>query len=514
MALLEQLVDRVSATLWNLHPQWAVAVGKHEYDGQVPDLSAGAIEAGLERLGRLREQLAGLVGLTFEQEVDRAVLMGVIDRERFEGETTRRWRRDPAWYLEPLDVSVYLERDYAPGGLRLERAAALLGEAGGLLARGRENLVGELPRPWVEHAAAQARRLARRLVAQAEWAPAARSAPAEAARLREAAGCAAGELAGWAAWLETERLPAAVEDFALGPERLEEWLRAAEGLEWTAGDMAAAGVAALEEDREALAAFTTWLQGQGRLGAAAAASGPVAALGKAVEEARRFVRDGGLASFADSEGLLVATGSRPEVGEAGWLQPPGPYDDPATRPALYLGSGGGDWGPGALDDLAVALAYPGRLLAALHGAGAAGEARRRFPSRAFLEGWALHAGDLMAEAGYGERRPHWRTAALQRAIREACRLVGVARLHGGSMSLGDAAALFSAEAGLDAIAARVEALRCAADPGCASAGLGRAVFRRLRPRWGGRPGEPSASFHDWLLSASAVPLGLLDRLMP
>ncbi|MBS1195835.1 MAG: hypothetical protein H6R33_555, partial [Actinobacteria bacterium] len=56
---LGQLADRISAAIWNLHPQWAVAVGRHEYDGQVPDLSAGAIEAGLDRLGRLREQLAG-----------------------------------------------------------------------------------------------------------------------------------------------------------------------------------------------------------------------------------------------------------------------------------------------------------------------------------------------------------------------------------------------------------------------------------------------------------------------
>jgi uncharacterized protein (DUF885 family) len=120
----------------------------------------------------------------------------------------------------------------------------------------------------------------------------------------------------------------------------------------------------------------------------------------------------------------------------------------------------------------------------------------------------------MAEAGYWGRRPHWRSAALQRALLEDCRLVGVARLHGGQMTLSDAAALFSAEAGLDAIAARVEALRCAVDPGWASAGLGRAVFRRLRPRWGGRPGEPSAGFHDRLLSTSALPVGLLDRLLP
>ena len=137
---LEQLADRVSAALWGLHPVWAVEAGKHQYDGQVPDLSAGTIEASLERLGRLRAQLDELTGLAVDEQWEREVLLGVVARERFDLERAVRWRRDPAWYLEPLDVSVYPERDYAPGGLRLERAAALLGEAGGLLTQGRDRV--------------------------------------------------------------------------------------------------------------------------------------------------------------------------------------------------------------------------------------------------------------------------------------------------------------------------------------------------------------------------------------
>ncbi len=511
--ILEQLADRVSAAIWNLHPGWAVAAGKHQYDGQVPDLSAGAIEGGLERLGSLRRQLDGLDGLTPQQEGEREVLGGVVDRERFEGETALRWQRDPGWYLEALDVSVYLERDYAPAGLRLERAAAVLGEAGALLGTARANLSPALPVAWVEAAVGRARRQASGLAAQVESSAAARAAPQEAAWVRETAGLAASELEGFAAWLDAERRPASVEEFALGSQRLEEWLLAAEGLGWTAGEAATAGAAALEEDREALAACTSRREGP-RPPEAAAAPGPLAALRKAVEEAHRFARDKGLCSLDGHEELVVASGSRPEAGEAGWLQSPGPYDDPATRPVLYLGSGGGEPGPSARDDLAVSLACPGRLPAALHAAGAAGEARRRFPSRGFLDGWALYAGDLMAEAGFWAEYPHRRLAALQRAIREDCRLIGVARLHGGGMAPGDAAALFSAEAGTDAAGARVEALRCAADPGCASAGLGRAVFRRLRRRWGGPAGEPPAGFHHRLLSASAWPLGLVDRLLP
>lgn len=521
MALLEQSADRIAAALWNLHPQWAVALGKHEYDGQVPDLSAPAVEAGLERLGRLGDQVAGLKGLTSDEELDREVLQGAVDRERFDGEASRRWRRDPGWYLGPLDVSVYLERDYAPAGLRLEQAAAVLGEAGGLLAAARSNLDEAIPGVWVERAMGAARRRAAGLPVQVEASAACRVAPEEGAWLREMAESASGELEAYAAWLEAERLPEAPGDFALGKERLAEWLRVGEGLDWSAGDLAAAGAACLEEDETDLAAFSSRLEAEpssagswsGSRAEVAPVADPVAALRQAVEQARRFVQEKGLVSLAGDGGLGVSAGFRPGP-EAGWLQAAGAYDDPATPAVLYLAAGRVEPGTGIIDDLAVTLSYPGRMLQALLAARASGEARRRFSSQAFEAGWAGYAADLMAEAGYWVTHPQWRLVSLRRAVREDCRLVCVAGLHGGEMTLGEAGSVFVEQGQLDAVAARAEALRCAAGPGAAAGGLGRLVFRRLRHRGGGRPGEPDGAFHDALLSRGALPVGLLDRLLP
>jgi len=320
-------------------------------------------------------------------------------------------------------------------------------------------------------------------------------------------------LTAYAAWLEVERLPVASGEGALGREGLEEWLRAAEGLDWTAGDLASLGADCLGQDSEALAAAID--RGEGR-GAAGSDRGldPVADLRQCIDEARRFVAAAGLAGLPGAGGVWVSAGPRRGGGEGAWLEAPGPYDDPATRPVVYLDPGESEWAPGCLDDLAVTLAYPGRLLQARHAATAAGEARRRFPSLAFREGWALYAGDLMAEAGYGEGRPEWRRAALERAVREDCRLVCVAGLHGGGMTRDEAGEVFARQAGLDPIAARAEALGCAVRLEMAAAALGRAVFRRLRARRGGAPGAPPGEFHDALLAAGAVPLGLLDRLAP
>ncbi|MFH1329429.1 MAG: DUF885 family protein [Actinomycetota bacterium] len=522
MAVLEQPADRVSAAIWNLHPQWAVALGKHEYDGQVPDLTGAAVEAGLDRLGRLRDQVAGLTGLTPEQEVDREVLLGVVDRERFEGEVARRWQRDPAWYLEALGIAVYLERDYAPAGLRLERAAAVLGEAGGLLAAARANLDEVIPRAWAERAVAEAREAARDLATVAE-SPASAAAPEEAAWLGEAAQSASGELEAYAAWIEAERLSVGADDFALGREGLEEWLRASESLARSADDLAAGGVARLVEDQEALVADAAALAPGLPLGEACAraAAGhpeadPAAALAHSLEEARRFEAEHDLVSPSGHARIEAARSVGRIGGEGGRLQAPGPYDDPATKAVLYPAPAA-DGAPGraVLDELAVTAAYPGSLLAALQAARAPGEVRRRFPSRGLVEGWSLYAGDLMAEAGFKDEAPAWRLLWRRRVVVADCRLVLVPRLHAGDLSLEEAVEAFVGEAHLGAAEAWAEALDCAADPGGAAGALGRVEILEWRRRWreAGGAGAPLRDFHDALLAPGALPLGLLDRVL-
>ncbi|MBM3695936.1 MAG: DUF885 domain-containing protein, partial [Actinobacteria bacterium] len=79
MTALEQLADRVSAALWNLHPVWAVAAGKHEYDGVVPDATPEAEEAALERLDRLRTRIIALADLDPDEQIDRDRLLGLVD---------------------------------------------------------------------------------------------------------------------------------------------------------------------------------------------------------------------------------------------------------------------------------------------------------------------------------------------------------------------------------------------------------------------------------------------------
>ena len=87
--MFDALVDRISAVLWNLRPDRAVALGKHAYDGFVPDVSDDFADGQYRRLGALSQQLRGLAELSPDQDLDRRHLLAVVEREVFGHEILR-----------------------------------------------------------------------------------------------------------------------------------------------------------------------------------------------------------------------------------------------------------------------------------------------------------------------------------------------------------------------------------------------------------------------------------------
>lgn len=508
MPPFDQLVDRVSAALWNLYPSRAVRLGMHEYDGVVPDLTAAALSDGYERLRRLRRQVAEATGLAAGQEMDRAVLLAALDGEILTDDLHRRWQRCPAAYLEPLDVGPYLGRDYAPAGLRLEQATAVLQAVPETLAAARANLDPVIPRPAVGWAERRTRALAGALAAGPTVAG-----PTEAAEerwMRQEAAAAATELEAFAGWLETERLPTADDGFALGAQVVQQMLQEGEALGRSLPEIADLAGKTLAADQEA------WEDEAGKepgpTGSPPAAGEEwTAALRAAAGDARRFVVDAALVTVPDDIPLRVMGDSAPSGARVA-LDPPGPYDPPAAGAVLH--AEGRRREAGEVDDLALAAVCPGRLLQSRRAAVAPSEAARRFCSRGFRDGWALYAGQAMWEAGYRGGDPAWRRVWLARAQRAGCRVLCTIAMQAGEMTPEQAEGCFVEWAHCSRETARGEAERVAADPGSLAAGLGRLEILDVRRRWQDRhPGAPLGRFHDALLGRGAPPLGLLDRVV-
>jgi hypothetical protein len=107
-------------------PAFAVQSGRHEFDGRVPDWSRAAIEADVAALRAQRAELErfAAASLAPAQRFERQYLEWIIDRELFWLTSAEEPFRNPAWYIDRLDPSMYLTRDYAPLPKRLQGFSA------------------------------------------------------------------------------------------------------------------------------------------------------------------------------------------------------------------------------------------------------------------------------------------------------------------------------------------------------------------------------------------------------
>src|SRR6187402_2188171 len=137
-------------------PYFAVQAGRHEYDGKMPDWSRAALDADVAELRRFAGELAKRdpAALTAPQRFEHEYLSWVVDSQLFwltEGEAPFR---NPAWYLDKLDPSMYLTREYAPLPKRLEGFLGYARAVPGLTANIRANLRTPLPKAFIERGVA------------------------------------------------------------------------------------------------------------------------------------------------------------------------------------------------------------------------------------------------------------------------------------------------------------------------------------------------------------------------
>jgi uncharacterized protein (DUF885 family) len=137
-----------------------------------------------------------------------------------------------------------------------------------------------------------------------------------------------------------------------------------------------------------------------------------------------------------------------------------------------------------------------------------------FCGGSMAEGWACYATHLMDELGF--LAPLERLSEQHSRVRFLARAVVDIGFHEGSLTFGDAIALFVTEARMESGVARAEAVKCSMFPGTALMyWLGTHGILDLREQWR-RTRGPSFSlreFHDELLGYGSIPVPLVSRLM-
>jgi hypothetical protein len=528
----EQFVDTFLEQFLAAHPPFAVAAGRHEFDGQLPDWSASGIRSEVSRLQKARATAESWSDLDSRQRFERDYLVARIDAELFVLDESALPFRNPLFYADALDPSIYVNRNYAPPEERCRAFANYLAALPDALSSLRSNLSPPLPTPFAELAA-------QTLGGLAEFC---RQAPGLFGSMmggREPdlgnathRACTALEEGAAAFAAETtaasQRSPAD-ESFRLGSAGFARMLWMLERVDTPLDDIAAAGQRELERNhaalREACARYRPGLSPREcmtRLQAQKPIEGPVAGARRQLTELRRFLAERELVNVPAEIEARVEEAPPHQRWNSAYIEIPGPFE--RELPAIYyIAPPDPSWTaeeraayvPSEADLLFISAheVWPGHFLQFLHSNRVASPVARLFVGYGFAEGWAHYSEEMIWEAGFRSGDPAVHLGQIQNALLRNVRLLVALGLHAGPMSLGEAERLFQEEAYQDPASSRQQAARGTFDPGYLLYTLGKLMFRKLRTDWQAATGGGLAEFHNALLALGGPPLALARRAL-
>jgi hypothetical protein len=515
-----------------IQPQHAVWAGRHEFDGGLPDFSrAGwARNAAQLRGARERARAFDADSLDERRRFERDYVVAQIDGLLFWLEVAEAPFTSPGYYGWAMDPNVYVEREYAPLEQRMRAYIKYARAVPAATAQIRDNLRTPMPRTYVQ----LGHIIFGGLASFYEKDVPGLFAPVSDARLKEEFNAAnAGaiqamkDLNAWFTSLEA----GATDQFALGPEKFSQMLRAAEGVDVPIARLKEIGERDLERNlaalREACAQFAPGESIKacvGRVQGRKPAAGPVKGAEAQLRDLRTFVVEKRVVTVPGPELARVNESPPHQRWNAAYIDIPGPYEK--NLPSTYfIAPPDPNWSaadqsayiPGETDLLFVSVheVWPGHFLQYLHSNRSASLFGRLFSSYAFGEGWAHYSEEMMWEMGLGNGDPAVHIGQLLNALLRDVRYLSAIGLHTGGMTVAESEAMFREKAFKDPGNSRQQAARGTFDPGYGNYTLGKLMIRKLRDDWtatrGGR--QSWQAFHDEFLSHGSPPIPLVRKAM-
>ena len=532
-------------------PFFAAQAGRHEFDGQLPDLSAHGLKRQISRLHDARTQIAAVDPAPLEagERFDREYLLAVIDRDLFWLEKANFPSTNPYWYIDKIDPDMYLSRNYAPLETRLKAYIKYAQAIPKMATDIQANLVGPLPKSYVELGIADFGGLADFYSKDVTPVFASVTNPDLQKALADADANAAVAMTNLKNYLIGLR-KTATDKFPLGKDLFAEMVKDTERVDVPVEQIEAAGRADLDRNTQALKAECDTYLPKGTLTACIAKmsankpqGGPVEGARLQLVELKKFIQDNNVVSIPSNDEALVAEAPPYNRSNSAFIQVPGPYDhgvastyniappDPKwskAEQAAYIP------GQATLLFTSVHEVWPGHFLQFLHSNANPDKLEGLWVGYAFAEGWAHYCEEMMYEKGLGKGDPEKHIGQLTDALLRDVRLLSAIGMHTGGMTVAQSEKMFKEQAFQDPGNARQQAARGTYDPAYLNYTLGKLMIRKLRADWiaktskagagggtaAGAAGAGTADdealwhdFHDKFLSYGGPPIPLLRTEM-
>jgi uncharacterized protein (DUF885 family) len=543
-AAYRQFSDHFFAGHFAWRPLSGVSLGLHEYDGKSPNFTRDSIDQERARLRQAQDVLRALDQKTLSADVWRESrgLLASIESELLGFEVMRTYERNPMTYASAYDLTGYAKRNFAPKPQRLRAVVQILQQVPAGMNAGRANLEARLPKVWITTAIEQANGMADFFSGELVEAFADLKDESLQSDFTRARTAAAAAMKDFAAWLKSEKLPNASDDFAIGADAYRRMLADEELIAMAPDDVLQIAERELKREQDRFAAAARQID----------ASKPAIVVYKSIQKdhpteqslipdtvkhlemIRQFLVERRLVSFPSDVRVKVDLTPKFERATSfASMDSPGPFEQVATEAFYYVTPTEPEWDAKrkeewltafnfyATDVTSIHEAYPGHYVQSLHlKASPASRIDKAFGSYAFVEGWAHYSEQMVIDEGFPAgadpiTAAKYRLEQSDEALLRLCRLVASLRMHTKGMSVQEATKFFMDNCYYEEAPARSEAERGTYDPGYGFYTLGKLQILKLREDWKKQEGDKFnlQRFHDELLKHGQPPIRLLREVM-
>jgi uncharacterized protein (DUF885 family) len=516
---------------FRLNPGTAIYVGRHEYDGQLPDWSRGGLRKQAEFLKNAIDNAEDFDAgtLTTDQRFERDYLIKVAQGQLFTLEDADEPHRNLGYYIDAgLDPNVYIARPYADAPTRMKAFIKYANNIPTATAQIKANLVTPMPLSFIEYGIPGFQGFADYYKGDAKAAFASVKDPALQAEFDTATAAASKAMGDLAAWLETQK-PTATQDFALGEAKFKRMILNTEDVDVPLDQLEKAGEADLKRNQDALKdACGNYLPGgtlqacMAKMNAAKPAGGPVAEARRQLPMLRQFLIVNDIVSIPSEDPAQVEESPPYNRQNAAYIDPPQPFD-PGLPAVYYIAPPDPKWTaeeranyiPGKNDLMFTSVheVWPGHFLQFLHSNKAKSDIAKTFVGYAYAEGWAHYAEEMMWEAGLGKGDAETHIGQISNALLRNCRFLSAIRLHTKGMTQEQSKTLFMEACYQDEGNAKQQAARGTYDPAYINYTMGKLMIRKLRDDWTKGDRTKWKAFHDQFLSYGGPPIPMVRGAM-
>ena len=533
--LFDNTKDRILSDTWKRYPSTASRLGLHDYDGRLPSISQRALTA---RVSELRRGLADLESidssaLSVRSYYDHRILIAALQKELLELTELRWHEHNPMEMLWHIDMSGYIQRNYAPLEQRVEALAQALLSVPNYVTELRTGMSGRLAAPVLEASIEAYDGVASFYDNDLANATSALTDASLQERLDAARELATEAVRGFVDHLKALR-PYADAGFAIGTNRFAALLKHGEMVDMPLERLLTIGEDDIQRNLERFREVAAQIDSSrppADVIASIAADHPTA--DALIEETREMLE--GIRQFLIDEDIVsIPSEARcqtvPTPSFMRWafaaLDYPGPFEEIASEAYYYVTPVEQRWSDAekeqwltsfnysTLRSVSAHEAYPGHYVHYLHTRNASSMVSRIFGAYSFWEGWAHYSELMMVEAGYLSEA-HNELGQLMESLLRNCRFICAIRMHTQGMTVEEATRFFMNNAFLEELPARKEAMRGAFDPMYLNYTLGKLMILKLREDYRKAKGSAFSlkDFHDEFLSFGAPPIPLAREMM-